>query len=134
MIQSLRNRQFQPVYQQGKKTADFLLVMYVLERDTKVETASDEGSDAGFGVRSDIKSDENRVGITVSKKIGNSVVRSRVKRIIKEAYRLHQDEFKTGLDIVFVARKAAQDKKSTDMELSVCKLAGRLHALKDKQK
>ena len=76
--------------------------------------------------------DSNRLGITVSKKIGNSVVRSRVKRIIKEAYRLHEKDLLTGLDIVIVARTAAADKKSTDMEVSLMRLAKRLKIRKEK--
>ena len=72
----------------------------------------------------------NRLGITVSKKIGNSVVRSRVKRIIKEAYRLHEDKFKIGYDFVIVARRAAKNKKSTDMEVSLLKLGKNLGILK----
>lgn len=46
----------------------------------------------------------NRLGITVSKKIGGAVERNRVKRIIKEAYRLLEDEMLDGYDFVFVSR------------------------------
>ena len=109
-IQSLRNRQFSPVYRSGKRAADLCFVLYFLDNGT----------------------DSNRLGITVSKKIGNSVVRSRVKRIIKEAYRLHEQELLSGLDIVIVARPAAADKKSTDMEVSLMRLAKRLKIRKEK--
>lgn len=108
MIQSLKNLQFRQVYSRGKSKADYCLAFYVLENDLSV----------------------NRLGITVSKKIGNSVVRSRVKRIIKEAYRLHEEEFKIGYDIVIVARRAAKNKKSTDMEISLLKLGKNLGVLK----
>ena len=46
-----------------------------------------------------------RLGITVSKKIGNSVKRNRVKRFIREFYRLHKTDFTQGYDIVIVAKK-----------------------------
>ena len=49
----------------------------------------------------------NRVGITVSKKLGGAVVRNRVRRRVREAYRLHEDKFSTGWDIVVVARSRA---------------------------
>ena len=109
-IKSLRNREFSPVYRSGKRAADLCFVLYFLENGT----------------------DSNRLGITVSKKIGNSVVRSRVKRIIKEAYRLHEQDLLQGLDIVIVARTAAADKKSTDMEVSLMRLATRLKIRKEK--
>ena len=110
MFISLINSQFGRVYRGGNSKADHQIVMYVLENGLTY----------------------NRIGITVSKKIGNSVVRHRVKRIIKEAYRLREEEFKTGLDIVIVARKAAENKKSTDMEVSLLRLGKRLNVLQEK--
>ena len=47
---------------------------------------------------------QNRVGITVSKKLGKAVVRNRVRRRLREVYRLHEDRFAPGWDIVVVAR------------------------------
>ena len=46
----------------------------------------------------------NRVGITVSKKLGHAVVRNRVRRRLREAYRLNESRFQPGWDIVVVAR------------------------------
>ena len=51
--------------------------------------------------------DTNRVGITVSKKLGHAVVRNRVRRRLREIYRLHEDKFQPGWDIVVVARTKA---------------------------
>ena len=48
-----------------------------------------------------------RLGITVSKKIGNSVKRNKVKRLIREFYRLHKAFFPQGYDIVIAAKKGA---------------------------
>ena len=48
----------------------------------------------------DNQSEKNRLGISVSKKVGNSVVRHRLKRLIRESYRLHEQEFQTGLRCV----------------------------------
>ncbi len=49
-----------------------------------------------------------RLGITVSKKLGNAVTRNRIRRRIREAYRLHEQEIKNGYDIVIVARRAGE--------------------------
>lgn len=78
-----KNSDFQCVYQSGKSYGNKYLVIYTLKNDT----------------------DRNRLGISVSKKVGNSVVRHRIKRLIKESYRLHEDMFNSGLDIVVIARK-----------------------------
>lgn len=70
----------------------------------------------------------NRLGISVSKKVGNSVVRHRVKRLIKEAYRLQEVVFNSGLDIVIVARNTANGISFKDIESAVL-LLGRLHSI-----
>ena len=58
----------------------------------------------------------NRLGLSVSKKLGGAVVRNRVKRIIRAAYDAQKAELKTGFLIVIGARGAATKKKSTDIE------------------
>ena len=84
--ESLRkNQQFQFVYKNGKSYANKYMVMYVKKNGLEI----------------------NRLGISVSKKVGNSVVRHRVKRLIKESYRLHENIFNSGLDIVVIARNNA---------------------------
>ena len=55
------------------------------------------------------RTDTNRVGITVSKKLGHAVVRNRVRRRLREVYRLHEERFQRGWDIVVVARTKAVD-------------------------
>lgn len=105
--ESLKNPDFRRVYGQGRSKADHTIIVYALANGLS----------------------KNRLGITVSKKIGNSVVRSRVKRIIKEAYRLHEAEFSEGWDIVIIARKSAVDKKSTHMEKSLMDAGEKLRLL-----
>ena len=68
----------------------------------------------------------NRLGISVSKKVGNSVVRHRVKRLIKESYRLHENIFNSGLDIVIVARPSAATVGYYEVESALLHL-GKLH-------
>ena len=55
------------------------------------------------------RTDTNRVGITVSKKLGKAHIRNRVRRRLREVYRLHEDQFQPGWDIVVVARTKAID-------------------------
>ena len=71
----------------------------------------------------------NRVGITVSKKLGGAVVRNRVRRRIREVYRLHESRFSAGWDIVVVARTRAISipfGKLTESYLSLAQKAGLL--------
>jgi len=102
--ESLRkNQQFQFVYKNGKSLANKYLVMYVKEN--------------GLG--------KNRIGISVSKKVGNSIVRHRVKRLVRESYRLHESIFNSGLDMVIVARSGAAEVGYYEIEsslLHLCKL------------
>ena len=70
----------------------------------------------------------NRVGISVSKKVGNSVVRHHVTRLLRESYRLHENIFNSGLDIVVVARKGAADVGYYERESALLHLA-KLHEI-----
>ena len=55
------------------------------------------------------RTEGNRVGITVSKKLGKAHIRNRVRRRFREVYRLHEDRFDPGWDIVLVARTKSVD-------------------------
>ena len=101
-----KNSEFQKVYRKGTSQANRYLVMYVLENHDRHM--------------------ENRLGISVSKKVGNSVVRHRVTRLIRESYRLNEGSFRQGLDIVVVARPNAKDKSYQEIESALMHLAGRM--------
>ncbi len=101
-----RNIDFQNVYQNGKSYANKYLVMYILENNT----------------------DKNRLGISASKKVGNSVVRHRVTRLVRESYRLHENIFNSGLDIVVVVRNRAASVSYVEMESALLHLA-KLHQI-----
>ncbi len=92
-----KNIDFGKVYRKGKSRANRQLVLYILSNGT----------------------DKNRLGISVSKKVGNSVVRHRIKRLIKEAYRLNEPAFARGYDLVFIARADAAGKTYEEIENSV---------------
>lgn len=66
---------------------------------------------------------KNRIGISVSKKVGNSVVRHRVTRLIRESYRLNEDMFNSGLDIVVIARVGARNKGYHEINSALLHLA-----------
>ena len=107
VTQSLKkNKDFQHVYKNGKSFANKYLVMIIIEN----------------------KSNENRLGISVSKKVGNSVIRHRVTRLIRESYRLLEPFFEIGLDIVVVARVSSKDAGYKDIESALMHL-GKLHAI-----
>ena len=99
-----KNHQFQFVYKYGKSYANKYLVMYVKENGTE----------------------KNRIGISVSKKVGNSIVRHRVTRLLRESYRLHEAVFNSGLDIVIVARASAASVGYEEIEKALLHL-GKLH-------
>ena len=100
------NQQFQTVYKTKNSYANKYLVMYIREN--------------GLG--------KNRIGISVSKKVGNSVVRHRVTRLVRETYRLHESVFNSGLDIVVVARQSAKDVSFYEIESAFLHLA-KLHKI-----
>ncbi len=102
-----KNSDFQNVYRNGKSCANRYLVMYTLENGTRY----------------------NRLGISVSKKVGNSVIRHRIKRLVKESYRMHETIFKRGFDLVIIARVSAKKMSYLETESAVLHLGNKLHVV-----
>ena len=69
------------------------------------------------------REEKNRVGFTVSKKLGHAVVRNRVRRRLREVYRLNEEKFSPGWDIVVVARSRAVDAPFAALTRSYLNLA-----------
>ena len=101
-----KNKDFQTVYRQGKSYANKYLVLYIMENQTE----------------------KNRIGISVSKKVGNSVVRHHLTRLIRESYRLQEECFQRGHDLVVIARQSAKDVTYKEMESALIHL-GKLHKI-----
>ena len=70
----------------------------------------------------------NRLGISVSKKVGNSVVRHRITRLIRESYRLNETMFNSGLDIIVIARAGARGKGYEEINSALLHL-GKMHKI-----
>ena len=101
-----KNKDFQIVYRTGRSYANRFLVMYIRKNDLN----------------------RNRLGISVSKKVGNSVVRHHLTRLIRESYRLQEEHFLCGYDIVAVVRVNAKNSTFADMKSALIHL-GKLHKI-----
>ena len=101
-------RLFQEVYLRGRSWADRYLVLYVFP---------------AIGP-------ERKAGFAAGKKLGNAVVRNRLKRLMRESYRLYQARLAEGYYYLLVARKPAVGVKEPVMEQAFLKLAGRAGILK----
>ena len=89
-----KNEDFRRVYRKKRSMANRLLIIYILEN----------------------KYEYNRVGFTVSKKVGKSVIRNRVKRLLRESYRLNEEKILQGYDIIFIARNMASKASYREIE------------------
>ena len=76
------------------------------------------------------RTDGNRVGVTVSKKLGKAHVRNRTRRRIREVYRLNEEKFQPGWDIVVVARGRCLSMPFPQLRESYRRLCGELHMLR----
>ena len=85
MVSLKKQEDFKRCYRKGRSYGNRTLVLYVYERQGE-------------------ENETSRLGISVSKKVGNSVVRHRVTRRIRESYRRNESRFNSGLDMIVVAR------------------------------
>jgi len=97
------NRDFRRLYQRGRTLASSAVVIYWAKN----------------------RRGENRLGITVSKKIGGAVVRNRARRLIKEAYRLNEHRLADGVDMVLVARGRTPKMRCAEVERELLSLWAR---------
>lgn len=104
-----RSRDFTKTLKRGKSAADKYIVLYMISNNLEI----------------------NRIGISIGKKVGNSVNRNRVKRLIRENYRAIKNRLKTGFDFVFIPRQPSKEAHCKDIENSLNKLFKKLGVLKE---
>ena len=98
-----KNDDFRIVYRKGRSYANHLFVMYVMPNNLE----------------------KNRLGVSASKKVGNSIIRHRIVRLMREVFRLHAADMKTGYDIVVIARTSDAAEGYKDAEAAFLNLAKR---------
>jgi len=102
-----KNHEFKRLYNKGKSAASQCVVVYCRRNGKQY----------------------NRLGITVSTKIGGAVQRNRIRRRLKEIYRINEDKFSAGYDIVIVARMKSRFSGFTELGSSVLSLLKKLNVL-----
>ncbi|MBQ9030634.1 MAG: ribonuclease P protein component [Parasporobacterium sp.] len=112
-INSLKNTsQFREVYENGRSSANRLLVVYVMANGTE----------------------ERRLGISVSRKVGNSVIRHRITRVIRECFVRSEPHLAKGYSFIVVARVQAKEKSFSDLYDAFIHLCKKLDCYETQQK
>ncbi|WP_273123526.1 ribonuclease P protein component [Metabacillus sp. HB246100] len=93
-----KNKDFQKIFKQGKSIANRQFVLYIMDNSTEKEF---------------------RIGLSVSKKIGNAVTRNKVKRLIRQVFLEEKDKLITGKEFIMIARKPAAEMNYHEVKGSV---------------
>jgi len=106
-----KNHEFKRLYNKGKSAASQYVAVYCRRNGREL----------------------NRLGVTVSTKLGGAVQRNRIRRRLKEIYRLNEEKFLTGFDIVIVARMRSRFAGYQELESSVLAVCGKLNLRRDNE-
>lgn len=106
-----KNDEFSKVFKHGKSVANRQFVLYTLRK---------EGQDA------------LRIGLSVSKKVGNAVTRNQIKRYIREVFRLNEESLAANVDYVVIARNPAAEMKFAEIEKSLFHILKKANVLNKK--
>ncbi len=105
-----KNKEFQCIYQHGKSYANHFIVLYIFSQN---------------------RAKSRKVGFAAGKKLGNAVTRNRVKRLLREAYRLNQHKIvNDGLNILLVGRKPMTNVKYNVVEKALINLCAKAKLIK----
>jgi ribonuclease P protein component len=107
MVSLTRNKDFRTLYARGKQSAGVYLVVY--SRPNRRESI--------------------RLGLTVSTKLGNAVIRNRIRRRLREAIRLQEHRFRKGIDIVVVARAKALNAPFPALQQELVRMSEKMNLL-----
>lgn len=99
-----KNKNFQAVYKGGRSIANRMLVLYMLPNQSSCRKA----------------------GFAAGKRLGNAVVRNRVKRMMREAFRLNQEKLPAGYDFILVGRQPAVAAKTQDVAAALLNICSRI--------
>lgn len=100
-----REAEFKKIMEKGKSYADKYLVVYVLEKSSQINPLTSSSKE----VTQEGESRLPRMGLSVSRRIGKAVIRNRIKRWMREVFRLHQSRLKDRMEIILIARSSAKE-------------------------
>ena len=100
-----REAEFKKVMRKGKSYADRYLVMYILNGSSEINVVTSSGKK----LPPLAESRSARLGLSIEKRVGKAIIRNRIKRWMREVFRLHQSRLKERMEMILVARSSARE-------------------------
>ena len=123
-----REAEFKKIMKKGKSYADKYLVMYVLEKSSEINSLTSSSKKMAQEEESRLP----RLGLSVDRRIGKAVIRNRIKRWMREVFRLHQSRLKDRMEIILIARSSARELVDYfEMEKRILNLWGRARIVRN---
>lgn len=123
-----REAEFKEIMKKGKSYADRYLVMYVLQKTSQINPVTCSSKSRAQEAESRLP----RLGLSVGRRIGKAVIRNRIKRWIREVFRLHQFRLKDRMEIILIARSSARELVDYfEMEKRILNLWGRARIVRN---
>lgn len=120
----LKRSEFVACYERGARRYTKSFVLFVLDREKDCTDRAGDGAEPG----AEPGFTPARVGLTVGRKVGNAVARNRLKRVLREFFRLHQEQLEDGIDIVVVPKRTVEARRLSlgDVEKELSSVLPRL--------